>query len=57
MIKVDKVRDATTTNSAVQYEVTLRVWSLETAKDDAELAAAVRRAINGIATYPMESKP
>lgn len=56
---VDKVRNATTANSEVVYQVTLRIWGddLETAESDAQLANLVRKAINGIADYPIERKP
>lgn len=55
---VDKVRNATTANSAVVYEVTMRIWGddLETADSDAKLADLVRKAINGIADYPIERR-
>lgn len=53
---VDKVRNATTNDSPVHYEVTMRIWpkDLESATSDHELGDLVRRAINGIATYPIE---
>jgi hypothetical protein len=53
---VDKVRNATTTASAVHYEVTMRIWpdDLEAKNSDQELGDLVRRAINGIADYPIE---
>ena len=54
-MKVDKVRDATTPNSAVHYELTLRVWhdDLDKSGSDEKLGDLVRRAVNGIATYPI----
>ena len=53
---VDKVRDATTKNSPVHYELTIRIWpeDLESSTSDSELGDLVRRAINGIAMYPVE---
>ena len=52
---VDKVQDATTTASPVHYKITLRVWpkDLETSDSDHALGDLVRKAINGIATYPI----
>ena len=53
---VDKVRNATTTASAVHYEVTLRIWpdDLEKEGSDSDLGDLIRRAINGISDYPIE---
>lgn len=54
---VDKVCNATTTASAVYYEVTLRIWPEDlTGDDDRALGDIVRKAINGIATYPIQHK-
>jgi hypothetical protein len=52
---VDKVRNATTRDSAVHYEVTMRIWpdDLKDAVGDKELSEMVRKAIDGIAMYPM----
>jgi len=52
---VEKVRNTTTPESSVQFEVTIRLWGddLERADSDRELGDAVRKAVNGIAQYPM----
>lgn len=49
-MKVDKVRDATTRESAIHYEVTLRVWSaeLDSPLFEAELVHRVKKAIEGL---------
>lgn len=53
---VDKVRNATTQSSAVHYEVTLRIWpdDMGGINSDKVLGDLIRKAINGIATYPIE---
>jgi hypothetical protein len=59
-MKVEKVRDVTTAASAVTYEVTLRVNTVELREEYCQfpttfaikLTDEVLRAINGIATYP-----
>jgi hypothetical protein len=55
---VDKVRNATTKESPVQYEVIIRVWpgDLEETGCDTELGNMVRKAINGIATFPIKPR-
>ena len=55
---VDKVRNATTTTSAVHYEVTMRVWpdDLGTPKAAEDLLRLVTNAINGISEYEYGAK-
>ena len=50
---VDMVKDATTANSAVHYQLTIRVWPDDLKGPDAEkeLYSKVVKAINGIAHY------
>ena len=54
---VDKVRNATTTHSAVHYELTLRVWPDDLGSKGAadKLFDLVQRAINGISQYSSEA--
>lgn len=54
---VEQVKDVTTRDSAISYQVTLRITCLDLAQrnEDAfgkELKTSVVKAINGIAQYP-----
>ena len=50
---VDKVRNATTRDSATTYEVTLRIYpsDFEKLKYADTIAELIRKAINGISEY------
>jgi len=53
---VEKVKNVTTSESPVQYEITIRVWrdDLTTEESDLKFAALARSAVNGIASYPIK---
>lgn len=53
---VEKVKNVTTEESPIQYELTIRIWGedLTTEESDLEFAALARKAVNGIADYPIE---
>jgi ABC-type lipopolysaccharide export system ATPase subunit len=53
---VKKVKNVTTKKGPVSYEVTARIWGddLVTEKSDLEFAELARKAINGIAYFPIE---
>jgi hypothetical protein len=55
-MQVDSVKDVTTRESAITYQVTLRITCLDMKEDEAQftnkLNSAVLKAINGISTYP-----
>jgi hypothetical protein len=55
---VDKVRNATTANSAVHYELTLRIWPDDLGGVHAaeELLKLVTKAVNGISEYEYGQK-